>query len=1051
MKIPKRWFLLIGMALLWLGFASPALAVPQPAVTLNIPERPMVGEDFTFTVAFANVGADIGYGPFIDVVFPRSAGIRFVDARYLGTPLPALIDIFPPGGCLLHPFLRDTGNNPVQVCGTPGDELAVIQLPFGSFTPAQPQIPVTITANLSASANPTITNRIYARGGFRFGADPLNNPCCDPPLISTSPPNSALWPSIPVTPLVVQPGKAYLGPSDESDPAFLTPIEPDETVAGVNAVAYPVQYAITVDIAAGQTVDNLQVTEYLPPNMALNRIVPGPTTPGFALVSGAADIPGDTLVIQWPAVSGTASVCDVTNLATCDVVLVIEVYIPYLQADGVTPSINPATGAFAYAQNTYEVDGDWTSPGPGNATFAVGTAGARTAPLLVARSLAVQKSVQPVGPAAVPGEGLNYTLEFQVSDFFAFDQVIINDTLYDGQSFDPTFQPVLTLIRTLNGVQTFLLNAAPIAPGNFTVGARSPADGSTPITFDLSGEIIARGLDATGRFVGGCIDPINGTANPDCTGFNDGLLSGFVIFRTVIDDEFLIAHTLPGASGDASVDQGDRLRNEATLSGRLLDTLTFAPPGAFVTDNSLRTLTIDRAIPQKLIYAINGVVCAPQPCATVEAETGDSLTYRIRYDLATSDFEDLVFTDFLPLPTFRVSDPDGDGIPGPAWAFVPVVSAAAPLPGIAQFGPADTFNTAAPGLPILTTDAVNNALIFTYGTFDDPANQPRAIDLLFTVTVTGDPFADGLTLSNQVSQGEGSTNAGGAQQVVIASFGVFEPLLAIRKGVIATTNTGAVFSQPTGPVPFSAPGSTGPRWNGVINSTGLAAADINSDVSGLDPGDIVTFALVIENTGSSARGAFDVRIRDVIPAGYSIPANGLNLTVTRGDGSLASFIEIGGGLFDTSGGIELIDPSAAEGVCQTFHPTNGLNIVVITYDLAINPDAVIPSSLRNIASILQYANADGLGLTANHVDSREQAAFSDTADTVVGFLNAAANVDFLSQVTQLPSTGLSPWRIRRDPLLNILALYGLVLMVHLGRHLAFLTQRPPNAEDNDPS
>ena len=60
----------------------------------------------------------------------------------------------------------------------------------------------------------------------------------------------------------------------------------------------------------------------------------------------------------------------------------------------------------------------------------------------------------------------------------------------------------------------------------------------------------------------------------------------------------------------------------------------------------------------------------------------------------------------------------------------------------------------------------------------------------------------------------------------------------------------------------------------------------------VDAGDLVTFALVVENTGTSPRGAFDVLIQDSLPTGFVIPgigANGINLRVTNGAGTQLPF------------------------------------------------------------------------------------------------------------------------------------------------------------------
>ena len=1016
----RLYYIIIITILLFIAPISNVLAVPVPTATINLPTTQLIGENFTLTVTFNNVGANTGYAPFIDVVLPSAGidgddGITFDDATYLSLPLNAIVQTFPASGCINHPFVVDSNNAPQQVCGRTGDQHIIIELPFGSYSPNQPPLDVEINATMSPNADVGALLRVFARGGFRFGGDPLNNPCCDPPLVSPVTPNSGSWPSTPITPVVFNTEKDYLGPADEQV-AGITDI-PDETVTGVNANdgPTPVQYEMIVDIADGQTLSNVNVTDLLPAGMLFDALVS--VTPAGSTPAGGDPIaPNTNLVITWASpISGTT--------ANDDIRIVIQVIMDNITTNGVPVNIT----------NQHDVTADWQPTDPRDSQQALATAG-NSAPIVIARALALQKSSTVVGGStALPGGRLRYRLDFQISDYFVFDDIVLTDVLSDGLNFDPA-----TALLTAQGGGVNITNA-PIAPANITTTPNFDGLGSTQIVFRVSDQI-----GGAGRLAGGCIDPINGTPNPDCLSFDAGALTqGFITFEVDINDVFSQVH-LPGngGSGDASIDQGDFVQNLADISGRSLNTDTFVPLGNTITDNSIRTLFIDRGVPIKSIYAFNGVVCPAQNCTNLEVEAGDTLTYRIQYDTLTTDFENLVFTDFLPLPVFDVNDPDADGVPGPAMTFNPVVNGVPPVAGIAQFGPTDTSNSyAPPGL--FSTNPANNSIIFNYGTFDDPANNSSTIDLLFTVTTTTNPFADGLQMANQVTAGEGSTNGGNDRADAIASFELFEPLLSIRKGVIATTNPDAEFTQSTtGPVNFTQPGSNGVRWTGVINSDGLDTVDMNSDVSGLDPNDIVTFAIVIENTGSATRGAFDVRIRDILPAGFSIPDSGLNLTVTRGDGTGVGFTAIGGGLFDPAGGIELIDPNANEGVCRAYDPSTGENIVVLTYDLRVDSGVSIPSALQNTSQLTQYANRDGSGSARNFVDSREGNSYSDRATTIIGIFTDGSS--FLDQVTELPSTGDSPMSVwhRRMLLVIMGLLVAFVIQIVSKVRSQFIVRKP---------
>ena len=191
---------------------------------------------------------------------------------------------------------------------------------------------------------------------------------------------------------------------------------------------------------------------------------------------------------------------------------------------------------------------------------------------------------------------------------------------------------------------------------------------------------------------------------------------------------------------------------------------------------------------------------------------------------------------------------------------------------------ASTNNTVPTQEPVIVASASDNKINIYYADYDDSRNQSTTVDLLFSLVVSDDPFADGLFLTNMAHAFEGSTNAGTNTENAIIQFVLGEPVLASTKGIVWTSNNNpaAVFDPtqiaPAG-VNFLDPSNT-PRWTGVINSSGLDANPIDSNLSGVDAGDIVTFAVTIENQGSSIRGAFDIQLRDLIDTDYYIvPSN----------------------------------------------------------------------------------------------------------------------------------------------------------------------------------
>jgi len=188
------WALLIGTIPLSAAAApAPApeqesltapLKAPIAAVSLAVPAEVMIGETFTFTATFANTSGtatDVGYGPFIDIVFPVNGadgngnqnppldGISFISATYLGSSVTSTVLTFPGSGaantCVNHPYaVAPTTGAALQVCGRSGDVLVVLQLPFGSFVPGQPPVTIDITASLSNLADVGTALNLRARG-----------------------------------------------------------------------------------------------------------------------------------------------------------------------------------------------------------------------------------------------------------------------------------------------------------------------------------------------------------------------------------------------------------------------------------------------------------------------------------------------------------------------------------------------------------------------------------------------------------------------------------------------------------------------------------------------------------------------------------------------------------------------------------------------------------------------------------------------------------------------------------------------------------------------
>ena len=359
-------------------------------------------------------------------------------------------------------------------------------------------------------------------------------------------------------------------------------------------------------------------------------------------VGAAANPPNNRLTLQFPSVTGGAG--------TNDASVTFQFFVPPNDA-GVAPVIAAADGNDVQSLNNARAQGNWTPidgrdpSSPGNALVD----GVGPEHTLTDKSIAVQKDVaivSDVGTAGYSvGDTLEYTIQFQVSDYFAFQNVTLDDTFSDGQRYDASFPPTLAV----NG-NGFTLAAAVINAANFTVAPNytpadpAPNDGTTALQLRVSNELLTRGRP-NGAWIGGCV-PIAGTGGPtpDCTIYNDGATTATLRFRTVIQDSF--SDSFP--SGDPFINSGDHLDNDVTISGDLLSVAnTNNATGFSEVDTSATQVNIVFGNLSKSIYAINGNTSFTTP---VQVTPDDRVTYRIQYDLAASDFENLQFVDNLPLP-----------------------------------------------------------------------------------------------------------------------------------------------------------------------------------------------------------------------------------------------------------------------------------------------------------------------------------------------------------------------------------------------------------------
>jgi len=890
----------------------------------------LIGQEIPLTVTFDNTAtnpSDIGYGPFIDIVMPATGdappapndGISFKpgSATYNGLALTPTVLTFNAQGKATHPFAKNPDGSAVVVSGKPGDQLVVVQLPFGSYGPEQPAAEINFTGVISPLAQPNASYPVTATGGFQFQADPAGNPTVNVATIGAPTTD-------PVEPQLFRLTKTSSAPEAE-------------TATGPN---FKHTYTVSMAVAPGQTVNDLLLTDVLPGNIqfvSLNTVTGNGSTTITPVATPSTSTPGGTLSRRFDKIVGTGS--------DSDAVMTFTHFVPQDDAAGIDV-IPLGTGGTAIATNVANATGTWTSANPNfpnPQTVESDPDDANAQHTLTARTVALQKSAADLTNPGAPkaGDTLKYTLNFQVSDYFALQGLNISDILSDGQEFDASFTPTLSFTSAVGSFSgSFVSPHVVVTPGV-----------ETNITFKVSDQLQALGL-ADGKLLGAGI-PAGGTGSPAT--FPSPLpggpgTTGTITFQTKVLDTYK-------KTGNAVV-QGDVITDDATTTATVLAFSNLDPTTSTVTDGSSAAVTLVSGAVTKAVYAINGVPASGTPVVTA----GDAVTFRITYALPFSSIKDYRITDFLPLPIFAAQALTFAG-GGP--------SAAVPAAGQWKYGPTDDFAAISGITPTTSFSAAANSVTWSFGTFQDPLDRDSVTDILFTVTATNRPFADGLLLTNQAEQTErNETGDVLTSNTALAQVKIAEPLLGITKGVVSTSNSAGVFSPtPVAPagVTFSQPGAAGAAFTGTITSGGLASTPIDATLSNVLGNDLVTFCIIVQNTGSGPNGAFDVKLKDIFDTTkMRIPTSGtgLNLKVTDGTGAALPFT---GDLF-SAGGITLTDPGATSAPTGALDPgkqtdgtviNNGRNIAVVTYDLQLLPGVAPLDVITNTATLTNYASQEG--------------------------------------------------------------------------------------------
>lgn len=877
-----------------------------------------------------------------------------------------------PGEFVEHPILAPHGAPTAFLDANDfndGDTYYTLQLPFGSFTAAQPAKVVTFAATMAPGTGNQDTDTdhyvsvgetvsIAAMGGFAFGATPGATddlPICGAESTDT------------MTATILEVKKDILNNAHEN-------------AAGPNDI---LTYTIDVDIAKDQTITNLVIEDEIPPGLIYVPNSVTVTLPNGAVATGVvtieqpneanpgsfyADDPilgsiqgtlshmaaneepnaaGGTLRIVFAEIRGSSDEDDFPHFAEgrgvgrggeddgfWDIHIEFEAYAAEFDANG-DPVLNPNPGGVGAGtaalndpginilnstqgvgefsidpdndgvgvdsgsgilDNDDTVDGTVDSGEPVDADIA----SAQIDPLTIDKGIV--NNYRSDGTAGngtnnlVPGDLVEYRLRVEVSDYFGFDDLSIEEYIEDGLSLidsnylaaNPGIGGALDLtpkiayvdatgagtgfIVSANGEHTFdyatAMNnfdpttevqnllptdpGAPLLPNGNDVTTETPRfSGGDFYSWDIStlgafnGALYDGGNTTNGGSVSGplnpnaasgtrgyfwyydaqTVDPATGlptavtTLNEDVGGKSQIELR----FFAQVQDSYEFTEVATDPNGDTGVSLSDRLWNYTFVNGTMqidADVDGTADEEEAYRDGGRQDVRLNRPSIEKNIFAINQDTFYDGPGANNAVDNvnnrdgsagsdgsiddpairiGDTITYRLTASFPFGSAEDVVISDFLPLPVFDVDDYSSVvkgadfGVDGTDADLVASDISSGVLSW--QFGPSNNLGGLTAN-PTVTTNSGANSVTFNFGTAttsddNDPANDVITVDLLLSVQVNTQPSPDGLFLTNEVQLTIDETETEIFSDGEIVNVEVLQPDLKIRKGVLAVNPQGS--------------------------------------------------------------------------------------------------------------------------------------------------------------------------------------------------------------------------------------------------------------------
>lgn len=369
-------------------------------MSFNNPADVFINESFNFQMVFKNLGDATGFQPYIQLIAPKEL-THFTVSYSNRKIVPIKVGIFNESTydnttglyTLRDPFTKK------EVHGPANSTFYILQYPLGSFTVNAPDAVLNITSGIGVLKIGKLLN-FTVTPVFRYGNSPIDDPVNYPPIYGET---VTGW----VNPVVVKIDKS-------------SSLNEHETATGSN---FPFSYSVNINIANGAKIENITITDVIPSDVMYLGSPVLYDSKGRVIDSGlytieepAGNKTGGKLILKLKEAVG--------DLSTTSITLKYKAYAPEFDnstGDNIT-IINSETGECVAAASTVDM----------NYTYVNDTYNASNSYSIYLKSLATQKyseiltgsgKLHPV----VPHNLIVYKIDFEISDYFAFDDLVIYD------------------------------------------------------------------------------------------------------------------------------------------------------------------------------------------------------------------------------------------------------------------------------------------------------------------------------------------------------------------------------------------------------------------------------------------------------------------------------------------------------------------------------------------------------------------------------------------------------------------------------------------------